>query len=102
MEIFRKTFKIVFLVQIILYVVSIIFYFISKSAFAFTGYLITYVMMFFQIPLLLILILVVLFSVLSKRYKLRFFKAEFLYILICVSMLLLLATANYICPACQV
>ena len=98
MNLIKQIFKIVFLIQIVLFVVAAICRLFSTSLFDYIDYLAVALMIFVQAPMFLIFIIVLFYHYFIKKTTLYLFKRELIYICVFVASLLLLSFSYYIFP----
>ena len=101
MNVFKIVFKIVFLMQIILWTIAAFTYIFSYQTFSYFDFLAVNTMLFLQIPVFIVFLFVVLYNCLFKKKSFIFFKTEYMYVLILISVLLVLTLFYYICPNCK-
>lgn len=101
MNIFQSIFKVVFLIQIVLWLVISFTYFFSYKAFLYFDFLAVNIMLFLQAPIFIVFVFVVLYNWLLKKKSFIFFKRELYYVLFCIIAMILSGIAQTLCPTCK-
>jgi phosphoribosylformimino-5-aminoimidazole carboxamide ribotide isomerase len=102
MKVFKFLIRLVYGVQIGVYVFGIILMQLSKATYNYLGYLAVMMFLFIVAPVTIIFTLVIIYYLFIKRNPLKVFKKEFIYIAAFIGVITLAAIFYAICPSCDV